>query len=172
MCPRSKIKLSSGCFFSWSIDHKLVKPRCCVKYSDLTTPLTTILWQKESQISLNMVLLSLFYYAVWTEICLSFWAICIYVIITMLIMFLYEFLFLFRWVVQLLIQFNIHINISYSPARSKLWGNGESSSVSWGPMWTVWVGKIQMHADITAGKLQENKKVNKTIAITINYHKI
>lgn len=86
----------------------------------------------------------------------------------MIIMYLYEFLFLFRWVVHLLIQFDIHISISYSPARGKFWGNGESSIVSWGPMWTVWVGKIQMYADITAGKLQENKKVNQTIAININ----
>lgn len=29
-----------------------------------------------------------------------------------------------------------------------------------------------MHADITAGKLQENKKVNKTIAINIGWHKL
>lgn len=28
-------------------------------------------------------------------------------------------------------------------------------------MWTVWVGKIQMYADFTAGKLQEDKKVYK-----------
>lgn len=65
-------------------------------------------------------------------------------------------------------QFDIHTSISYSPARGKLWGNGESSSVSWGTMWAVWIGKIQMCADITAGKLQENKKVNKTIVINRN----
>lgn len=66
-----------------------------------------------------------------------------------------------------MIQFDIHVSISCSPARGRLWGNGESSIVSGGPMWTMWVGKIQMYADITAGKLQENKKVNKIIAIGI-----
>lgn len=71
------------------------------------------------------------------------------------------------WVVHLLIQFGAHINISYSPSRGKLWRNGDSAVVSWGPMWTVWIRKIQMCADVTAGKLQENKKVNKAIAINI-----
>lgn len=65
-------------------------------------------------------------------------------------------------------QFDIHTSLSYSPARGKLWGNGESSLVSWGTMWAVWIGKIQMYADITAGKLQEDKKVNKIIVTNIN----